>query len=184
MADISTEKRRLAGVFSAVWGVVGVVIILCSACLRLFPHFSEALELNLDAGHWFFLAIWGLFMGYSEGYKGFQKGFSPRVVARAHWLARNPAPVRCLFAPLFCMGFFGATLRRQRATWILTIAIVILVMCVSQISQPWRGLIDFGVVLGIGWGAVAIAAFAAKSLVSGSTGKDPEIAYNLTNPQR
>ena len=103
-------------------------------------------------------------MAYSEGYKGFQKSFSPRVVARARYLQNNPRPVHVLIAPLFCMGFFHATRRRMITAYVMTFAIVMAVILFNQISQPWRGILDAGVVVGLCWGIVSIMVYFFQSM--------------------
>jgi hypothetical protein len=37
------------------------------------------------------------------------------------------------------------------------LAIVGLVLLVGMLPQPWRGIVDAGVVVGLGWGIVALA---------------------------
>ncbi len=43
---------------------------------------------------------------------------------------------------------------------------------VRALAQPWRGIVDAGVVVGLTWGCVAILVFWARSLL----GRPPEIA--------
>jgi len=97
-----------------------------------------------------------VFMAWSEGYKGFQKAFSPRVVKRAYWLAEKPSPGLVLIAPIFVMGLVHATRKRLIASWILVIAITVLVWMVRHLDQPWRGAVDAGVVVGLTWGVLSI----------------------------
>jgi hypothetical protein len=99
----------------------------------------------------------------AEGYRGFQQNFSPRVAARARHLASHPTPLRVALAPLFLMGFFGATRRRKITTWCLTLGIFLLVVAVRRLEQPWRGVVDVGVVLGLSWGLVALLVFALRA---------------------
>jgi hypothetical protein len=155
---------RLLGCIGAVWGFCGVFAFVGYAVVRLSPYAVEAVCSDLAWYHWAFLVPWLVFMGVGEGYRGFQQAFSPRVVARALYLARHPKPVRVALAPVFCMGFFHATRRRRIVAFCLTGGIVMLVVIVSQLSQPWRGLIDAGVVLGLVWGLAAMLAFAFKAL--------------------
>ena len=65
--------------------------------------------------------------------------------------------VRSLFAPLFAMGFFHATRATKITAYVLTLAIVVLVILVHRLDQPWRGIIDAGVVVGLGWGVLSLA---------------------------
>ena len=55
-------------------------------------------------------------------------------------------------------------------TWILTAAIVLLVVLVRQLPMPWRGFVDAGVVVALTWGTLAILVFAAAR----SAGASPE----------
>ena len=45
----------------------------------------------------------------------------------------------------------------------LTIAIVILIIVFHQLDQPWRGLLDAGVVVGLSWGIVTIVTSTIKA---------------------
>jgi hypothetical protein len=64
--------------------------LLGSAVYRLIPLAIAAFSTHFPCFHWL---AWGasiLFMAYSEGYKGFQLHFSPRMVARALYLSDHP----------------------------------------------------------------------------------------------
>ncbi len=157
------------------WGLGGVLLLLGSALYRLTPLAVEALAMPLSAVHWAFLAVWLPFMAYSEGYRGFQLRFSPRVVARAWHLSRAPKPLHLLLGPLFCMGYFHASRRRKIASWALTLGIFGLVAAVRLLPQPWRGLVDLGVVLGLGWGVLAIGVYALRAVRDGGIAVDPQL---------
>lgn len=109
--------------------------------------------------HWLALAFSVIYMGYAEGYKGFHQGFAPRVVVRARYLAANPRPLHVLFAPLFCMGYIYATRRRQILSIALTLMIICFVLIARSMPQPWRGIVDAGVVVGLSLGVASIAYF-------------------------
>ena len=126
-------------------------------------------------GHWALCVVWTLFMAHSEGYKGFQKRFSPRVVARAVHLSRHPRILHVLLAPLFCMAFFHATKRGLAIAWGVTSMVIVLVIVVRMLPQPWRGIIDAGVVVGLLWGAIAIVAFFVKGVRGHDLPVDPEL---------
>ena len=57
------------------------------------------------------------------------------------------------------MGYFGATLRRQITSICVTCGIIVLVIIVKQLSQPWRGIIDAGVVVGLIWGVISFMVY-------------------------
>jgi len=161
---------------AVLWGVGGVLALVGRATVRLSDYAIEAIEAGLTGGQWAILVGWVAFMAYSEGYRGFQKRFSPRVAARALQLAAEPRPLRLLLAPAFCMGLFHATRRRLIASWVLLISIVLLVLLIRGLEQPWRGVIDAGVVVGLAWGWVATLVSAIRALASGEGAVPHEVA--------
>lgn len=163
------------GSAAAVWGVAGACLILLFAIFRMLGHVREGFEQPLGAMHYAVMVPWLFFMLYSEGYKGFQKGYSPRVAARANHLRKHSTLIRAIFAPLFCMGFFHSTKKRKIVIWILLLGIATLVILFQFIPQPWRGVLDLGVVLGLSWGVAATLFFFFKYLLGDSEGADPEM---------
>lgn len=151
------------GNLAAAWGIAGVSLLLGSAIARLSAVAWQAVNGPLQARHWIGLGASVIVMGVVEGYYAFQRQFSPRVAARARHLASHPTPVRTVLAPLFCMGFFGAPRRRRIASAVITAAIVVLVVLVKRIDQPWRGIIDAGVVIALAWGLAALWIFTARA---------------------
>jgi hypothetical protein len=155
-SPVSRLGARELGV--VMWGTLGVVAILVDAIVRLFPVAIEPIwngALDVRGGLSYAAAIVGL--AYAEGYRGFQRRFSPRVVARADRLARTPQPIwRIVLAPLITMGLIHATRRRLVATWLLVAMIVGLILLVGLLEQPWRGAVDAGVVVGLSWGTTTI----------------------------
>lgn len=144
------------------WGLLGVFGLIASAVLRLSPRIWELRNFELGGWHWLVLVTFTLYMAYAEGYKGFHLNFAPRVVARAQYLREmtdEAAAMRVLLtvlAPAFCMGFFYATRRRMTISWLVTSAIVALVIAVSHTPQPWRGIVDAGVVTGLVLGLLSL----------------------------
>ena len=121
-----------------------------------------ALELensSMSMVHWLTLAFSVIYMAYAEGYKGFHLGFAPRVVVRARYLADNPRALHVLLAPLFCMGYIYATRKRQIVSFALTVMIICFVLIARSMPQPWRGILDAGVVVGLSLGVLSIAYF-------------------------
>ena len=161
-ADLN--QVSLAGQFGAYWGVIGVCMLLIFSVYRLTIIALDSLQFPFLWYHWLMLVGTLLFMAHSEGYKGFQKSFSPRVAARARYLKFNPNPWYVAFAPLFCMGYFHATGRRLIRSYGLTLGIILLVILVNQISQPWRGILDTGVVVGLIWGLVSVVIYFIQAM--------------------
>ncbi|MEN7973006.1 MAG: hypothetical protein ABFR47_04140 [Verrucomicrobiota bacterium] len=150
------DAGSLPGKLGAFWGVAGVTLLLGHAVGHLSLHVSDLFRMKLDWIHWATLFACLVLMGYGKGYKGLHRNFSPRVVVRALYLVNNPTVFRVLFAPLFCMGYFHATRKRMVSAYGITVMIVLLAISVHRLAQPWRGIIDAGVVFCLGWGVVSI----------------------------
>ena len=76
----------MLGRIGFMWGSLGVVGLLMASAVRLSNIALEFFLYPVNIWHWFALIIWVAFMAYTEGYKGFQQAFSPRVAARLIWL--------------------------------------------------------------------------------------------------
>ena len=162
------NKRPITfgGIVATVWGIGGLMLLLGFAIYRLTPYAIEALQMPLNWKHWLLLIANVLFMAYTEGYKGFQKSFSPRFAARAKFLLRETTPIRTLLSPFFCMSYFGAPKRRMFTTSVLTVAIILFILSFRLIPQPWKGMLDAGVVIGLIWGIIATAYYCMKAFTN------------------
>jgi hypothetical protein len=160
--SLPADARPLTRVVALGWGLGGVLAILVVGLVRLAARAAEAFEHPLGAAHHAFAVGWLAFMLYTEGYRGFQLRFAPTCAARAWHLAASPRPAHLAAAPLFCMGFFHATRARKVRSWGLTIGIVLVVIAVHHLPQPWRGLVDLGVIGGLTYGALALLAAALR----------------------
>jgi hypothetical protein len=139
--------------------------MLAEGVYRLSKTAFEILtEAELSAGHTAFAAVWGVFILYVEGYRGFQKRFSPRVVARALHLAEHPRPLHVVLAPLYAMALMHTTRRRLIGSWILVAGIVAIILLVRALPPVWRALIDAGVALALAWGTAAIIVYFVRGL--------------------
>ena len=165
----------IIGSIAAFWGIVGASAILLMAVGRMFKHVIEGFGYTLEIQHYALLIPWLFFMVYSEGYKGFQKGFSPRVAARACYLKNNATWLRAILAPLFCMGFFGSTRKRKIVIFCLLTAITSFVILFQYVPQPWRGVLDVGVVAGLSYGIIATWVFFLRYWFGSGEMADPEI---------
>ena len=164
----------MMGIGGAIWGITGLSLLFGSALFRLYPYAEELWGMSFTWYHWAALVVSILFMGYAEGYKGFHLKFSPRAAARALYLKNNPSLVRVLLAPFFCVGFFHATRKRKIVAYSLTTMIVLLVIFVRQLPQPWRGIVDAGVLLGLGWGLISVWLFTLRAFFGKAYSVSPE----------
>lgn len=177
MVSRPTTAAQLA-IFA--WAIFGVIATLVEAVVRLLPRALEPIldgSLSVAGALAYVAAIIGL--AYSEGYRGFQLRFSPRVVVRALALAqpsrRRGNWLLILLAPLMAMGLIHANRRRLIGSWMLVLCIVTLILLVALLEQPWRGAIDAGVVVGLSWGTVATLV----PMVQALRGKFPTIDPDL-----
>ncbi len=170
-----SSLQRALGTVIALWGVLGVVVMLVQALMRLTPMASAALSSLHSPWQWALAIGWIAFNSYAEGYRGFHRGFSPRVIARALHLQRRPSLLRGVLAPLYCMSLFGASRRGLIVARVLLLGICALVAVVRMLDQPWRGIVDAGVVAGLALGVLSIG-FHAWCVVCGKSAPvDPDL---------
>lgn len=174
-ADSAALTPSWLGAVAAGWGITGVLLLLSHAVYRLAPRAVEAATSGLSALDWAIYVGIVVFFAYTEGYKSFHKAFSPRVVARAVYLARHPVWWHAVLAPAYVMGFFFATRKRKIVTWVLTVGIIGLIVLVRRLPMPWRGYVDGGVIVALTWGAVAIVVFAIRALQGVVPTTDPDV---------
>lgn len=151
--------------FGFAWGISGILLLLTFAIYRLAPMALALETLPLTRLHWVALVGSIIYMAYAEGYKGFHQGFAPRVVRRAHYLKENPRLHLIVLAPLFCMGYIHATRRRKLLSISLTLMIVCFVLVARMLPQPWRGIVDAGVVTGLLIGIASIFYFIVMEMI-------------------
>ena len=153
---MTTESKQALGRVGFLWGIGGVLGLLLFAIYRLTPIALELWSLPLSMLQAAVLIFSIVYMIYAEGYRGFHCAFAPRVVLRANYLRRHPRPLHIILAPLFCMGYLHATRRRKLASYALTAMIITFVIIAHQLPQPWRGIVDAGVVSGLIFGIASI----------------------------
>lgn len=172
---VRTRMYSFMGTLGTLWGFTGFTLLIGMALYRLTPLALEAFEHSLTGLQWSVLIINCLFMAYSEGYKGFQKAYSPRAAARMKYIKENPKILFVLLAPFFIMGFFHTTRKRMIVSYSLTIFIVVLIVLVHKLDQPWRGVLDAGVVVGLSWGIISFFYYVLRAFTSNKFSVDPEL---------
>jgi hypothetical protein len=173
--DIVERTMRIIGLCGALWGVVGVVALLGFAVLRLMSRVLDMLGYDLRWYHWLTLLLVVFFMAYTEGYRGFQLAFAPRVAARAKYVYDYPRLLYVLAAPVFCMGYFHIHRRRQIGILVLTSVIVLIIGLMRFVDQPWQGIMDAGVVVGLTWGIVSVSIYSVLAFTSEAFGYASEV---------
>jgi hypothetical protein len=168
-------QRNVFAIVGLIWGLLGLFGSLVEAIVRLVPLSLEPLREGMPLGPSLAYAGFVALNTYAEGYRGFQRSFSPRVAVRAVLLYREPTALRVWLAPLFLMALVEASRRRLIANWFLVVAICGLVFTLRHTPQPWRGIVDAGVVTGLLWGTLATAWL----LMAAARGKVPAVDAEL-----
>jgi hypothetical protein len=179
---LSTDQQQPARERSVVfyltfcWGLAGVLALFARAIVRLAPYAWEPIaDGSLSVLHIALYVVWVAFNAYSEGYRAFQKSFCPRVVGRAYHLAQSPRLLQALLAPFYCLSLFHANRRGLTVAWIMLAVIALLIALLRITPQPWRGIIDGGVVVALAWGMLALIVMGARALA----GVPPKAKLNL-----
>lgn len=158
------------------WAVGGVCVLLGRALYRLVPVAWEPLESGgLSTPELALYLGWCAVNGYAEGHRGFEKRFVPRVLGRVVHLLRHKTPVRVALAPFFVMGYFAAKRRALLSAWGVSAAVVLAVVVVRGVPQPYRGIIDAGVVVGLAYGLGALLVLSVALLRGRFSPPDPEV---------
>jgi hypothetical protein len=161
----TSTAHRVVFVVTFLWGVLGVLALFARALVRLAPMAWQPIaDGSMTALHIALYVAWVAFNAYGEGYRAFQKSFCPRVIGRAHHLASNPKLLHALLAPLYCLSLFHANRRGLTLAWVMLAVIAALVWLLGITPQPWRGIVDGGVVVALAWGAVALVVMGVQAL--------------------
>ena len=162
---------------SPAWGVCGFIGILAQAIGRLAPvALQPIIKRDLSLFQWGLYGGSMAFFAYTEGYKAFQKKFSPLVVQRAMTLREEGTPVvHKALGPFYSMGLFHASKKRSTVSWSITIGVACIIAMVKRLPYPYRSVVDAGVVTGLTWGGTSIALIYAKALSGNPPGVDPEL---------
>ncbi|WP_443631944.1 hypothetical protein ABXT60_06610 [Candidatus Njordibacter sp. Uisw_056] len=165
----------MLGRIGFMWGSLGVVGLLMASAVRLSNIALEFFLYPVNIWHWFALIIWVAFMAYTEGYKGFQQAFSPRVAARLIWLKQNPKAWLVVLAPLYAMGFIYASKKRIIISYSILIMVLVFITIAVNLPQPWRPIMDAGVVVGLLWGATVTGWYILVAMRTGASLVNPEL---------
>lgn len=177
-SDFTSGQNVQRSVLVQLWGVLGVAAYLSYGVKKVIPIVREGVGAMTSPWHWVLLAATLGFFAYVEGYKGFQLGFAPRVVSRAWALSTLPDGKSTgdklwhkVLAPAFCIGYFHGTRKRVVSSWLVTSIIFCVVVAVKRLANPYRAILDAGVIVGLLWGSAAVVTLYAQSR---SRGRPPD----------
>ena len=149
-----------------IYSIGGVIAIFSSAIYRLYPHVREGFSFEFSTLNWIVLMAYLIVMIVGKGYFALHRGFVPRVINRSELLIENGNLFDKLLAPLYCMGFFKAPRKRMIISYVMISLIVSFIVSASKITQPWRGIIDLGVIIGLSLGIFSLLFLGLKKLNS------------------
>lgn len=172
-----TNERNMLGAFGAIWGLAGLSLLLVSVIYRLALVSMEAFSYEFFWYHWLALLLNVLFTAYAKGYRGFQKGFSPRASARAKHLKDYPNALHTVLAPFFLIGYFQASKKIKVVSILMTVGIIVLIFVIRLLPQPWRGIVDLGVIVGLTWGLISLLSFSLQAFTSEKFQHSPEVPH-------
>ena len=177
MSEATVPPRSSTRALVAAWGVLGVALVLVQAVVKLTIVAVDPFVTGrgLTPIEWAVCIAWIGVSLYSEGYRGFQKAFVPRTVARAFHLAASPRPLFVAFAPAFAMALFHARPKRLFVSWMIVVLITLAVVAIRHLPTPWRSIVDIGVVAGLVWGLASLLVTFARAL----RGDVPDFALDL-----
>lgn len=155
--------RDARAMLVAAWALIGLSFVFLNAIVRLGARALDTLAGGLTPGQWAVLVLLTLMFVYTEGIRGIQARFAPRVAVRLHELLRRRRLLWDVLAPLYLLSLVGAPPRTLLRAWAGVTAIIVAVMIVRTFAEPWRGITDFAVVTALGWGLVAIIVRAIRS---------------------
>ena len=147
--------NNLLGIIGYIWGFLGISYMILHGLSCMIPY---VIELDFRLFKWYhMISFFGviIILGYSEGYKGFQKSFSPRTANRLYNIFLKPTFFRVFFSPFISMGFIESSKKLKYISYGLLLMIVMFILLIGKLNDPWRGIIDAGVIVGLSWGLVS-----------------------------
>lgn len=157
------NASRLGTLF-ALWGLFSFLALIVHAIVRMMPVFADMFAYSMNPIEISSLVASVILFTVGKGYFAFQRSFSPRFGERARMLQENPSVVYGVLAPLYCMGLIGAPLSRMVRMWLMVAIVVVLIISVRTLSDPWRGIVLAGVVVALVWGSIATVISVSREL--------------------
>lgn len=166
------------------WAVGALAVLFLEAIIRLGGRGLATLASGLTVFQALVMAALTLLFAYGEGYRALHRHFVPNVLAR---LARLPPPAelsfsRWLLAPFYALGLAHVEGPALRRGWASVAAIVLAVVVVRALPEPWRGIVDASVAVALSIGLASLVSRFVASLRAadmpgrqvGETARPPE----------
>ncbi len=154
------------------WALVGVVALLGNAVVRLGRRGLDTVREGLSAGEWTVLAAVFVLFVYVEGVRALQRKWVPFVVGRMEALGRRSPLLHRLLAPLHVMALVGGPRRTVLRAWAGVAAVIVAILVLRSVPDPWRGIVDVGVAAALGWGLLVLLLQAVATQLEGEAEGD------------
>lgn len=139
------------------WGIAGVGALLVNAVVQLGGRGLETMRAGLGPVEWLALLALTVAFVWGEGVRALGQRWVPGVVARAAELRPRSPRWHRILAPLYAMSLIGAGRRAAARAWLGVTLIVLAVLLVRALPEPWRGIVDVAVAAALLWGVIAMA---------------------------
>lgn len=80
-----------------------------------------------------------------------------------------------VLAPLYAMGFIYASKKRIIISYSILIMVLVFITIAVNLPQPWRPIMDAGVVVGLLWGATVTGWYILVAIRTGASLVNPEL---------
>ena len=125
--------------------MTGVTAVFIEAIVQLARRGVVTVRNGLDPLEWIgFALLLGAFV-YGEGVRALARRWVPHMLERARELGPGSAIVNRILAPLYAMSLIGAPRRTLARAWLGVGLIVLAVLVVRSMPEPWRGIVDAAV---------------------------------------
>jgi len=145
------------------WGIGFWIFSLGHASLHLWRRASTVVQFHLTTEELITLVLAVLFF-LRVGVDNMTR-WSAVLVLRAAALAQEHSAWHFVLAPLYVGGFYAATRKRLMKAYGLVAFIVVVSVTLRQLPDPWPEIVDVGVVINLGIGAMALLMFSATAFI-------------------
>lgn len=160
-----TRRGRVA----VTWALAGVLLLFGEAVIALGGRGIATIQGGLGAGEWLAFVLLTAAFVYGEGVRALERRWVPFCIGRIAELRADARGIDVTLAPLYAMGLVGARRALLARAWVGVALILLAVLIVRVLPEPWRGIVDFAVAAALAWGTVALVRQAWARLRIGPT---------------
>lgn len=162
--SMEAEPERRSGRLATMWALAGSAVVLTHAAVRLGAQGLDTVRNGLGSGEWLALVVLTTAFVYGEGVLALERRFIPHLVDRSRRLAGEGSAALRILGPLYAFSLVGAPARALVRAWAGVAAIVLAVVTVRALPDPWRGIVDLAVAAALAWAVVALLRQSPRAL--------------------